>query len=282
MARQLRIEYPGAIYHITSRGNARQSIVEDNEDRELFLRVLELVTDKYNLLCHAYCLMDNHYHLLVETPDGNLSLAMRHLNGIYTQRLNRRHGRVGHLFQGRFKAILVERDSYLLELCRYVVLNPVRAGMVESPEHYIWSSYRATAGSSTCPKFLSIAWLLEQFGRRRKTAQKKYAAFVAAGMEAPSPWDELKSQVLLGSERFVTELQPCLKSTQTINEIPRTQRFVNRPRLVVLFESKDSWSREKRNEVIREAHEEHGYTLTEIGRAVGLHYTTISKIVNSV
>ena len=281
MARQLRIEYPGAIYHITSRGNAGQSIVEEDEDRELFFQVLELVTEKYNVLCHAYCLMDNHYHLLMETPDGNLSLAMRHLNGMYTQRLNRRHGRMGHLFQGRFKAILVERDSYLLELCHYVVLNPVRAGVVESPEHYIWSSYRATVGISTCPKFLSIAWLLEQFGKGRKIAQKRYAAFVAAGMEVPSPWGELKSQVLLGSERFVTELQPYLKSTQETNEIPRAQRFLNRPQLIVLFKGEDNWSKEKRNKVIREAHEKYGYTLTEIGRAVGLHYTTVSKIVNS-
>lgn len=136
MARPLRAEYPGAIYHITSRGNARQPIFEDDEDRKAFQVLLESLVSRYNWLCHAYCLMDNHYHLLVETPDGNLSEGMRQLNGIYTQSFNGRHGRVGHVFQGRFKAILVGRENYLLELCRYVVLNPIRAGIVRSPGRY--------------------------------------------------------------------------------------------------------------------------------------------------
>src|SRR4030042_5793823 len=129
MARPLRIEFPGAVYHVTSRGNARQTIFIDDEDRGGFLDLLSIVVERFNWICHAYCLMGNHYHLLIETPDGNLSKGMRELNGIYTQHFNRRHGRVGHVFQGRFKAILVEKDSYLLELCRYIVLNPVRAGI---------------------------------------------------------------------------------------------------------------------------------------------------------
>jgi len=130
MARPLRLSYPGALYHVTARGNARQAIYTDDADRQMFLLVLEDVETRYHWLCHAYCLMDNHYHLLLETPQGNLSAGMRQVNGVYTQRFNRRHGRVGHIFQGRFKAILVERESYLLELCRYLVLNPVRAGIV--------------------------------------------------------------------------------------------------------------------------------------------------------
>src|SRR5207247_381934 len=146
MARPLRLSYPGALYHVTARGNARQAIYTDDADRQMFLLVLEDVETRYHWLCHAYCLMDNHYHLLLETPQGNLSAGMRQVNGVYTQRFNRRHGRVGHIFQGRFKAILVERESYLLELCRYLVLNPVRAGIVRQPERYRWSSYRATAG----------------------------------------------------------------------------------------------------------------------------------------
>ncbi len=140
MARPLRIEYPGAIYHITARGNARQAIYEDDTDKSAFLGTLQTVAERANWLCHAYCLMENHYHLLIETQDANLSEGMRALNGRYTQAFNRRHGRVGHLLQGRFKAILVERESYLLELCRYVVLNPVRAKMVRSTAHYRWSS----------------------------------------------------------------------------------------------------------------------------------------------
>ena len=138
MVRPLRLEFPGAVYHVTSRGNAREPIFADERDRAGYLAVLGSAVARHNWLCHAYCLMGNHYHLLVETPDGNLSLGMRHLNGVYTQEYNRRHGRVGHVFQGRFKAIVVDRDSYLLELCRYVVMNPLRAGMVESPDDYRW------------------------------------------------------------------------------------------------------------------------------------------------
>lgn len=185
MARPLRIEYPGAIYHITSRGNARQPIYEDDEGRKVFLELLGFIVDRFNWLCHAYCLMDNHYHLLIETQDGNLSLGMRQLNGIYTQRFNKRHGRVGHLFQGRFKAILVDRENYLLELCRYVVLNPVRAGMVRSSGRYKWSSYHATAGTEKISSFLATDWVLSQFGRSRKVAQEKYKTFVEEAIGKP-------------------------------------------------------------------------------------------------
>ena len=140
MVRPLRIEYPGAVYHLTSRGNARDPIFLDDADRYLFLDLLGDLVDRYNWLCHGYCLMDNHYHLLVETIDANLSTGMRQLNGIYTQKFNRQHDRVGHLFQGRYKAIVVEKESYLLELCRYIVLNPVRAKIVNNPGKYRWSS----------------------------------------------------------------------------------------------------------------------------------------------
>jgi len=132
MARPLRLEFPGALYHVTARGNARQAIVLDDRDRALFLVCLGEVVLRFGWICHAYCLMDNHYHLLIETPEGNVSRGMRQLNGVFTQRMNRCHNRVGHLFQGRFKAIVVERESYLLELCRYIVLNPIRAGMARN------------------------------------------------------------------------------------------------------------------------------------------------------
>ena len=130
MARPLRIEFNGALYHITARGDKRADIFEDNEDREQFLNLLKEVCSRFNWQIHAYCLMDNHYHLLVETPEGNLSLGMRQLNGVYTQKFNRKHKRVGHVFQGRIKRIIVEKDAHLLELARYIVLNPVRAKMI--------------------------------------------------------------------------------------------------------------------------------------------------------
>ncbi len=132
--------------HITNRGNDKKDIFKDDQDRETFLKILALVNKRYHWLCHAYCLMDNHYHLMIETPDGNLSLGMRQLNGVYTQARNKRRNKTGHLFQGRYKAILIQKDTHLPEVCRYVVLNPVRAKMVEKPEDWKWSSYRATAG----------------------------------------------------------------------------------------------------------------------------------------
>ena len=144
---------------MTSLGNARSAIYKESADYEMFLDVLERVEARFNWLCHAYCLMDNHYHLMIETPDGNLVAGMRQLNGVYTQRFNRRHKRVGHVLQGRFKAILVDRDSYLLELCRYVVLNPARAKMVPRVGDYRWSSYRATVGMIEAPSYLTCDWV---------------------------------------------------------------------------------------------------------------------------
>ena len=156
MAKPLRIEYEGAVYHVTARGNARNKIFADDRDREIFLAILGIVVKRYNWLCHAYCLMDNHYHVLIETPDANLSRRMRQINGIYTQRYSRRHHRPGHVFQGRYKAILAQKDNYLLELSRYVVLNPVRIGIVKRPQDWAWSSYRATAGFKEVPQYLTV------------------------------------------------------------------------------------------------------------------------------
>ena len=280
MARPLRLEFPGALYHVTARGNARHAIVLDDQDRQRFLDVLARVVDRFHLLLHAYCLMDNHYHLLVETPEANLSKAMRQLNGVYTQAFNRRHRRVGHVLQGRFKAIVVDRDSYLLELCRYVVLNPVRAKSTRKPETYAWSSYRATAGLAATPPFLAVDWLLSQFGHQRLAAQRKYRAFVAEGMGQGSPWEHVQGQVLLGSERFIDRLRVGLQDKRALQEIPREQRFAARPTLSHLFAARLGTDRMRRNEVIRRAHVDHGYSLSEIGQAVGLHYSTISRIVN--
>lgn len=280
MARPLRLEFPGALYHVTARGNARHAIVLDDQDRQRFLDVLARVVDHFHLLLHAYCLMDNHYHLLVETPEANLSRAMRQLNGVYTQAFNRRHRRVGHVLQGRFKAIVVDQDSYLLELCRYVVLNPVRAKSTRKPETYAWSSYRATAGLAATPPFLAVDWLLSQFGRQRLAAQRKYRTFVAEGIGQGSPWEHVQGQVLLGSERFIDRLRVGLQDKRALQEIPRAQRFAARPKLSHLFSVRLGTDRTRRNEVIRRAHVDHGYSLSEIGQAVGLHYSTISRIVN--
>ena len=189
MARPLRLEFAGALYHVTARGNERRDIFlgDTDGDRAALLNVLGATCERFNWLIHAYCLMTNHYHLLVETPDANLSAGMRQLNGVFTQYVNRTHTRVGHLFQGRFKAILVERDSYLLELARYVVLNPVRAGMVPAPGDWFWSSYRAMVGEVPAPGWLETDAVLRVFSDERTTAVNGYRRFVAEGIGAASP-----------------------------------------------------------------------------------------------
>lgn len=281
MARQLRIEFPGAVYHVTSRGNARADIFEDDSDRELFLKIFGKVVKRFNWLCHAYCLMGNHYHLLIETPEGNLSAGMRQVNGVYTQAFNRAHGRGGHVFQGRFKAVLVEKESHLLELCRYLVLNPVRAGMVDLPEQYPWSSYLATAGKAANPSFLTSEWLLGNFSSAVTESRRRYRQFVKDGMSTvASPWEKLAGRIVLGTETFVERIQASLGKKNELLEIPRVQRLVGRPSLAELIPP-GSFSKTERNRLILLAHTKYGYRLKEIAHALGLHYTTVSKVINS-
>ena len=279
MARPLRIEFPGAVYHLTSRGNEKRHIFLGDEDRKSFLNLLADVNTRYHWICHAYCLMNNHYHLLIETPEGNLSMGMRQLNGVYTQAFNRRHGRVGHLFQGRFKAILIEKDSHLLEACRYVVLNPVRAGAVENPERWKWSSYRATEGREKCHPCLTTDWILHQFGRAREKAEKVYREFVREGMRKESLWREVKAQSILGTEVFVERLIDYVRGHEEIPEIPKAQRYLNRPGLGQLLSGKVLQEMGKRNERIEEVVERYGYTQREVADHLGMHFTSISRIM---
>ena len=277
MARPLRIEYPGAIYHVTTRGNGSNRIFYDDQDRKMFLSVLGMVVKRYNWFCHAYCLMDNHYHLTIETPDANLSIGMRQINGMYTQRYNRRHDNSGHIFQGRFKAILVQKENYLRELCRYVILNPVRAGLAQEPEAWEWSSYLSTSGMRKRPEYLTTDWILGMFSSRREVAQKRYRMFVREGIKAGSPWGELQGQVLLGDEGFTLRFTELFENKRDVKEIPRLQRYANRPSLNVIFSGQKSIA--KRDTGINIAHMNHGYTLKEISDHLGIHYTTVSKVI---
>jgi len=274
MARPLRLEYAGALYHITSRGDRREPIYEDDADRKMFMSLLEQVCKTYNWLCHAYCLMGNHYHLLVETPEANLSKGMRQLNGLYTQNYNRNHNRVGHVFQGRYKAILVEKQSYLLELSRYIVLNPVRAQMVHAAGDWQWSSYRATIGQSAPSGCLTTDWLLAAFSNRKSNSIELYKQFVQEGKGQPSLWSELRNQVYLGSEEFIEKIQAHIDTDQQLSEIPASQR---RPVPKSLGYYKQH-SR-TRDLAIIEAYKSGGYTLKQIGDHFGLHYSTVSGIV---
>lgn len=274
MARPLRLEFHGALYHVTSRGDGREEIYLDDADRGTGLAVLEEVIKRSNWTVHAYCLMGNHYHLLVETPDGNLASGMRQFNGVYTQRFNRRHHRVGHVFQGRYKAIIVQKDNYLLELARYIVLNPVRAGMVRSANDWRWSSYRATAGFAPCPSWLTTDWILSAFGTRKVRAMEQYRAFVAEGKNQPSPWKKLRNQIYLGDEKFVDKLQAGIERDKDLSEIPVAQRRrVSKPLAYYSRKHRD------RNIAIVEAYQGGGYSLKAIGEHFGLHYSRVSRII---
>jgi hypothetical protein len=220
--------------------------------------------------------MSNHYHLLLETPKGNLSMGMRQLNGVYTQRFNRTHRRVGHLFQGRYKAILVERESYLLELSRYVVLNPVRTKMVKDITQWPWSSYRATAGIESCPSWLSMGWLLSQFGKTRKGAAQAYIEFVNDGV-GKSVWEELKRQVYLGGEEFVERMVSQAGQGDDLSEIPKAQWKVSGKSLEQF--AADAGSRDAR---MARAYLEGGYMMKEIAEHFGVHYATVSRAVRKM
>jgi putative transposase len=274
MARPLRIEFGGALYHVTSRGDGREDIYAGEDDRDLWLEILGQVCERFNWAIHAYCQMGNHYHLLIETPDCNLAKDMRQLNGVYTQRFNRAHSRVGHVFQGRYKAILVQKEAYLLELARYVVLNSVCARMVRTARDWVWSNYRATAGMASAPEWLDTEWTLAAFGERMQDAQLAYRRFVADGKNQPSPWEHLKNQIYLGSEAFVDEMQRKMDPDRRLSEIPKSQRRpVARP-LPWYFEKHSD-----RDSAVFEAFRSGGYSMREIGDHVGLHYSTISRIV---
>jgi hypothetical protein len=217
--------------------------------------------------------MGNHYHLLVETPEANLAKGMRQLNGVYTQDFNRRHHRCGHVFQGRYKSILVDKESYLLELTRYIVLNPVRAGMVKIPQDWFWSSFRAIIGLTESPAWLHSDWLLSAFSNHKADAIDRYIKFVFDGMHHASIWSDLKQQIYLGDDQFIERVQSLIHADKDLSEIPAAQ---SRPRPSPIHEY---LSQEKdRNRAIAKAYQSGGYTLREIANYFNLHYSTVSVI----
>jgi putative transposase len=182
MPRRPRFQAPDAIYHVTSRGTEGRDVFLDELDRRRFLGVLAEVVQERGWTCPAYCLMTNHFHLLVQTPKPDLAIGMHRLNSAHANYFNRRHDHTGHLFQARYAAEVVEHEAHLLEACRYIVLNPVRAGLYRRPSGWRWSSYRATAGYVSPPAFLSAGWVLGQFGGDPRGAALQYVEFVAAGL----------------------------------------------------------------------------------------------------
>lgn len=238
MARPLRIEFAGAVYHVTARGNERKPIYRCDADRHRFLATLADIVEQFRILLHAYVLMNNHYHLLIETLEANLSRAIRELNGTYAQSFNRSHRRVGHLLQGRYKAPLVQRDAYLLELSRYIHLNPVRAGMVPEAQDYVWSSARAYVGRCAVPDFLTVAEVLGHFDARPRRARRQYAEFLrdAAAKQQPSPLQKVVGQTLLGEPSWVEVMQErigeCIAARRLVvveSEQPAVRKIRSRP-----------------------------------------------------
>jgi REP element-mobilizing transposase RayT len=232
MARPVRIEYPGAVYHVTSRGNERRTIFQGDSDREAFLAFLCKAVKRFGWSLSAWVLMPNHFHLVVQTPEPNLSRGMHWLNGCYAGWFNREHERWGHLFGGRFKAFIIEKETYLTEVLRYVVLNPVRAkDMVDRPEDYRWSSYRATAGLEEAPEWLDLSSALSSFGAVSETTQASYRAFVAEKIASTENlWDRLINGIYLGTETWAKSMRRVLQSKPRSREHPRKQRAVGRPK----------------------------------------------------
>ena len=220
--------------------------------------------------------MTNHYHLVLETVEANLASGMRRLNGVYTQSFNRQHRRVGHVFQGRYKAILVDKDAYLLEVVRYVLLNPVRAHMTKTAGQYRWSSYRAMIGKIDAPEWLAKDWILSQFAKREKIAQTKFIQFIRDGKNQPMLWENLRGQIYLGDEHFVERLASRIDQDKDLTEVPRRQR---RGKKLALRTYRADY--ETRDEAIIAAFQSSQYTQKEIADYFGLHYTSVSKILKN-
>jgi REP element-mobilizing transposase RayT len=295
MARPLRIEYQGAHHHVTTRGNERKAIFRDDQDRERFLELLGRTVEQFDVRLHAYVLMDNHYHLLIETRRAGLNQAMRYLNGVYTQAFNRRHKRVGHLFQGRYKAILVEEEPYLLELSRYIHLNPWRVKQSIDPIKYPWSSLGSYVGTRAVPGWLTVKEVLSQFG---STGKRGYREFVTEGVKEGigTPWEDVRGQAVLGSEDFIERVvSKHVGRKGNKAEVARRRELAGvRPQAILLAveryfklqpgeikgrQQKYTEARYVASYVMRR----HGMMgLREIGERVGLHLSAVGNAVTRV
>ncbi|MDX8406012.1 MAG: transposase [Mariprofundus sp.] len=276
MVRPLRIEYEDAMYHVTSRGNHQNDIFFDDADRHAFLEILTSVVRDFAWLCHGYCLMGNHYHLIIQTPHANLCSGMRQLNGVFTQYSNRKHGRSGHLLQGRYTSIIVDADTYLLALSRYVVLNPVRAGMVDDVSQWAWSSYRATAGLVAVPALLTTEMILDAYSTNSINAQQRYTEFVADGLHKPAVWLALQQQIFLGQDDFVADVQHKAVESAYNSNIPKAQQ---RMPATALADIEAMY--EERNKAIVAAYQTGAYSYDQIALYFHLHASTVGRIIRA-
>jgi putative transposase len=237
MSRPLRLEFEGAFWHVTSRGNERKDIFREDRDRLLFLSLLAAAVKRFRWRLHEYCLMTNHYHLIIETPFRTLAKGMHWLNSEYVRIFNRRYERVGHLFQGRYKGILVDEQNYLDEVRRYTVLNPVRAGMVSDPAEYRWSSYRAHAGLELIPEWLYSEWLFDLHTERPK-CHEIYRDYVTAKIgSTESIWEKLVGQIYLGSVEWIEKMRKVVAEKPRSDEHAMTQRLIPRLKMATVVKA---------------------------------------------
>ena len=283
MGRPLRIEYPGAFYHVTSRGNEKKDVFKSHQDREKFLLYLKSASERYGASIHVYCLMSNHYHLLLETPEGNLSQIMRHINGAYTNYFNTKRQRAGHLFQGRYKAILIEKDTYALELSRYIHLNPMRAGMVQMPVEYRWSSYQSYLGLTARPDWLRTADLLGYFTGEERKKQASYRSFVESN-DGEEEKGRLSAVVgtIMGSHEFIAGIEEkYLKEKLTTADFPDMRKIACRWSLTEIIETVKGITGQEgrlaRKLSIYMCHRYSGARLKEIGELFGIGAAGVSQ-----
>ena len=278
MARPLRIQYPGAQYHIISRGNGGNNIFQDKVDYQIFLEEFKDVLDDYNWISFAYCLMPNHYHLFIKTLDPNLSIGMRQLNGNYTQRSNIRHKRYGHLFQGRFKSILVEGDAYHAKLIQYITINPIKAKLVKTLNQWQWSSHKEIMGTKKLTGCVNIKVALSFFDSNKIVAKKEYINYLKQKTNDKAIYDNLRSGFILGSIEFAKEVVKKYINNKSIENIKK-ERFIDRPKLDKIF--KNIKSKKERNKAIFKSFKDYGYTQIVIGNYLNIHYASISRIIKN-
>ena len=281
MARPLRIEFEGAVYHVTARGDRHEFIIKDDEDRCALLNVVAEAMLRFDAEVLAYCLMDNHCHLVIHTRCANLSLLMRRVNGIYTRVFNQRHGLVGHVFQGRFKSIHVDRDAYLMALCRYVELNPVRASMSTHAADWPWSSYRAHIEVEAAPEWLDTNGLHEyllghevRHAADRQMAIQCYEELVADGAGVRLWDDALRQRTYLGDDAFIQRLQDRVSAQRLkCSEIPIAHRKCKKTLAEWLTASAS------REDAMRLAYVEGGWTMSAIAKQFQLSISRVSRLI---
>ena len=276
MSRALRIEYPGAFYHVTARGNERKAIFKAKENYEKFIGYLESATERYGAKIHCFCFMPNHYHLLLETPRGNLHTILHHLNTSYTNYFNAKMRRAGHLFQGRYHAILVEKDSYALELSRYIHLNPVRARLVSDPSRYAWSSYSVYVGMGKGLEWLEKGFILSQISSDERRAQRGYEKYVKEGarQKMERPLEKVVGSTVLGSEGFIEWVRArWIEKKDVSRDVPALRSLVRWPDLsMILKETEKVFGRrtaESRRVALYFSHRLSGVSLRQIGKFFG-------------